>query len=59
MHHMDADKACREKAWREYHKNTTSYTEQMLEATSHKTVNVRPLTSYLLNRPKKTDKTAV
>ena len=30
-----AYQAHREKAWREFHKNATSNTEQILEATSH------------------------
>ena len=47
MHHMDADSEYREKAWRELRKNATSYIEQILEATSHKTATVRPLTPYL------------
>ena len=46
MHHMDADKTYREKTRREWHKNATSYTEQTLEATLHKTTSVRPLTSH-------------
>ena len=32
---------------RQLHKNATRYIEQILEATSHKTVAVRPPTSYL------------
>ena len=47
MHHMGADKANREKAWPEQHKNATSYIEQILEATSHKTAVVQPPASYL------------
>ena len=47
MHHMDADWAYREKAKWELHKNVTSYNEQILEATSHKTAAVRPPTSHL------------
>ena len=47
IHHMDADKPYREKAWRQLHKNATSYTEQILEATSQKTAAVRTPTSYL------------
>ncbi len=46
MHHMDADKAYRERAIRELHKNATSYIEQILEATSQETA-VRPPTYYL------------
>ena len=37
MQHMNAGKAPREKAWRQLHKNATSYIEQILDATSHKT----------------------
>ena len=44
---MDADKAYRESARREFHKNATSYIEQILEATSHKKAAVRPPTSHL------------
>ena len=36
------------------HKNTTSYTEQILEATSHKTAAVQPLTSHLQSQTNKT-----
>ena len=35
MHYMDADKAYREKARLELHKNATSYIEQILEAARH------------------------
>ena len=44
---MDADKAYREKARRELHKNNTSHIEQILEATSHKAEAVRPPPSHL------------
>ena len=47
MHHMDTDKAFREKAWRQLHKNTTRYIEQIVEAPTHKTVAVRPPSSHL------------
>ena len=33
MHHMDAGKTYREKAWRQLRKNATNYIEQILEAT--------------------------
>ena len=33
MHHMDVDKAYREKAWRKFQKNAMSCDEQILEAT--------------------------
>ena len=47
MHYVNADKVYREKARQELHKNATSYTEQILEATSHKKAAVRPPTSHL------------
>ena len=47
MHHMDADKVYGETARQELYKNTTSYSEQILEATSHKTATVQPPTSHL------------
>ena len=48
----------RDKAKLDLHKNATSYIEQMLETTSHKTPNVRLTTSHLENHSNKTDKTA-
>ena len=51
IHHMDADKTYREKARRELHKNATSYTEQILEATPHEKTAARPFTSHLKNHP--------
>ena len=47
MHHLDAGKAYREKAWRQFHKDATSYIEQILEATFHKTATVRPPSTHL------------
>ena len=47
MYHMDADQAYWEKAWRELQKNATSYIEQILETTFHKTAAARPPTSHL------------
>ena len=47
MYHMDADKAYRDKAWRQLHKDTTSYIKQILEAASHKTAAVVPPTTHL------------
>ena len=44
---MDADKAYREKVRMQLQKNATSYIEQIIEATSHKTAAVRPPTSYI------------
>ena len=46
MHHMDVDKILSEKAKWELYKNATIYIEQILEATSHETTAVQPLTSY-------------
>ena len=40
MHHIDVDKAYREKARRELYKNATGYIELILEATSYKTAAV-------------------
>ena len=40
MHHMNANKIYREKARQELHKNATSFIEQILEATTHKTTAV-------------------
>ena len=51
MQHMDADKAYWKKARQELHKYTKTYIRQILEATSHETAAVRPLTSYILNPP--------
>ena len=47
MHHMDVNKAYREKAGRELHKNATSYFEQILEATPYETAAVRSPTTHL------------
>ena len=44
---MDADSVYGKKAWRQLHKNAVSYTEQILEATPHKTAAVQPPTSHL------------
>ena len=38
MHHMDAEQAYGEKAWQQLQKTTSSCIEQILEATSHKTI---------------------
>ena len=46
MHYMDADKTDGEKAWRQLHKNAASNIEQVLEATPHKSADVRPPTSH-------------
>ena len=53
MHHIDTDKMHREKAKQELHKNATSYVEQILETTPHKTTAERPLTSHLSNHTSK------
>ena len=47
MHHMNADKAYREKARWELHKNVKNYIEKILEATSQETAAVWPPISYL------------
>ena len=44
---MDANKEYREKTRWELYKNTMSYIEIILEATSHKTATVWPPTFYL------------
>ena len=54
---MDADKAYGEKARRQLLKNVTSYIEQILEATSHKTAAVRPPTTHYKIHPNKMNKT--
>ena len=51
MHHMDAYKTCREKAWRRLHKNATSCIEQVLGEAPNKTAAVRPPTTYQENYP--------
>ena len=57
MHHIDADKVYLEKAREELHKNTTSYIEQILEATSQKTATLRPPSSHHSPPPKKRRRT--
>ena len=47
MHHMDTDYAHREKTWQQLHKNAMNYTEQILEAISHKTTAVWSPTTHL------------
>ena len=42
---MNADKTHRENVRQDLHKNATSYTEQILEATPYEVTSVRPLTS--------------
>ena len=42
MHHMDANKTHREKAWWEIHKNATWCCELILEVTLHKTFSSMP-----------------
>ena len=51
MHHLDADKARREKAWKQLRKDATSYIKQILEASSHKTAVVRLSITHLEDRP--------
>ena len=57
MHYMDANSAYWEKATLGLHKNATSHTEQILEATSYKEPAVQLPTSHLLNHPNEMDKT--
>ena len=47
MDRINNSKAYRENAKRELSKNVISYIEQILEATPHETIAVRPLTSHL------------
>ena len=47
MHQLDAELAYREKARQEFHKNVTSYIEQIREATFHKTLAVWSPNSHL------------
>ena len=46
MHHMDADKAYKEKASRQLYKNAASCNEKILEATFHETAAVWLPTSH-------------
>ena len=58
---MDTDYMLIEKAKWELYKNTMTHTEQILEATSQKTADVQPPTSYLkdhLNKMKDMRETA-
>ena len=47
MHQMDTENMYREKAWRQLHKNATSYVEQILEVTSYKITAIQPPTTHL------------
>ena len=49
MHNMDANKTHCEKSRWELHKNTTSYFEQIQEATNYEVTILRLLPSYLKN----------
>ena len=51
MGHMDADYASRKKAWRQLHKNATSYIEQIRQATSHQIAGEWPPTTHLEEHP--------
>ena len=51
MHHMDADQAYGEKAWRKLHKNAVQYIEHVQEAASHKTATVRTPITHFENHP--------
>ena len=56
MHHRDANETRREKASGELQYNAVSCSVQILEATTHKTMVVRLLTSYLTNYRRMTNK---
>ena len=56
MNYLDTDKAYGEKVRQNLPKNVTSYTEQILEATSQKTAAVGPTTPHLWNHTNKTGK---
>ena len=51
MHHVDADKAYGEKAWRQLHKNAASCIEQISGATPNKAAAVLPPTTHHENYP--------
>ena len=51
MHYLDANKTAGEKARRQLHKNAASNIEQVLEATPHKALTIRPPTSHPENYP--------
>ena len=57
MHHIEANEIYIEKVRWEVHENDTCCFEQILEATTHKTADALPLTSYLTNHQSKTNKT--
>ena len=46
MYNMDANRTYGEKAWQQLQKKAASYIEQVLEATPHKTVAIRPPTTH-------------
>ena len=56
MHYIDADKTNKEKARREQHKNATSNSEQILEATPHETAAEWPF-AFHINQTNKTCET--
>ena len=45
------------KDWQQLHKKATSYNEEILETTSHKTAAIQPPTSYFKNHLNQTNKT--
>ena len=51
MHYLDANKTAGEEARRQLHKNAASNIEQVLEATPHKALTIRPPTSHHENYP--------
>ena len=51
MHYLDANKTAGEEARWQLHKNAASNIEQVLAATPHKALTVRPPASYHKNYP--------
>ena len=58
MHYLDADRAYREKAWRQLHNDSTSYIIEILEATSHLYGHLSPISKIIQIRRKGTWDTA-
>ena len=51
MDALHANKTCREKAWRQQHKNAASNIDPVLEAAPHKAASVLLLTTHHENYP--------
>ena len=52
MHYLDANKTAGEKDRQQLHKNVESDIEQVMEATPHKALTIRPLASHHENYPR-------